>query len=166
MHKRHADTVDTRELRFVAALSSAVLLLALALGPQAGLIVLAIQTLAFAFAAILGPRTQPYSAIFRAAVAPRLTSAPTVVAASPRQLGQAIAMMLSVIALLAGTVGLAGIFYALTAVVLVATLAQAVFNICVGCLLHRRMAAAVSPPPTVMDLTDDSARSTRDVTIS
>lgn len=56
---------DPRALRISAALTTAVLALALAAGPVAGLPLMAVQTFVFAFGAVLGLQAQPYVLLAR-----------------------------------------------------------------------------------------------------
>jgi hypothetical protein len=134
----------------------------MALGPSGGLILLSIQTLVFAFGAILGFHFHPYAALYRALLASRLKPSPRRVAERPLRFGQALGMLVAVVALLAGTVGLATVFYALTAIVLLSAASHAVFNFCIGCSMYR---ALLGGTVVTADLTDNSSTAPRDVPI-
>jgi hypothetical protein len=69
------DQVDVRGPRFVAWVTTAVLIATLIVGvvnPTAAAVILGLQTLVFAFGAAQGPRQHPYGRIYAKLVAPRL----------------------------------------------------------------------------------------------
>ncbi|ETZ75438.1 hypothetical protein L841_0401 [Mycobacterium sp. MAC_080597_8934] len=69
------DLVDVRGPRFAAWVTTAVLVLTLAVSavsPPAAAVILAGQAVVFAIGAVGGPRKHPYGRVFAAVVAPRL----------------------------------------------------------------------------------------------
>ena len=154
MPARSVATLDPRESRFIAAVTALVLVGAIALGVSSGLLLLAIQTLVFAFGAVLGMHVHPYAALYRATLGRRLKPTTVRVAERPRRFGQALGMLLAVVALLLGTVGLSTPYYVLTGILLAAALAQAVVNFCVGCTIFRWLTGGMA---ITADLTDASA---------
>ncbi|MDQ1249213.1 MAG: hypothetical protein QG597_3587 [Actinomycetota bacterium] len=138
MSARRIVNVDPRGLRFTAAISSVVLALAIVLGPPFGLVLLAAQTLVFAFGAVLGLQFQPYAVLFRTLVAPRLSAPAALEPEQPARFAQAMGMLISVIALLAGIVGASVVFYVFAGAALAAAFLNAAFNYCLGCDLFLR----------------------------
>lgn len=130
--------VDPRGLRFAAAITGVVLALALLLGPPVGLVLLAVQTFVFAFGAVLGLRFQPYVVLFRTLVARQPAPLATLVPEQPARFAQALGMIVSVTALLAGIVGVYPVFFAFTGAALAAAALNAIFNYCLGCHLFLR----------------------------
>ncbi len=154
--------IDPRESRFIASITALVLGGAMLLGPSSGLILLAIQTLVFAFGAVLGLHFHPYAAIYRALVESRMKPSPRRESERPLRFGQALGMLISVIALLAGTIGLSSVFYVLTAVILVAALSHAVLNRCLGCIAYGMLLGGTV---VTADLTDTTSPAPREAPI-
>lgn len=138
MSGRGNTRIDPRGQRFAAAVTSVVLALAIVLGPPIGLVLLAIQTFVFAFGAVLGLHLHPYTVIYRRYVAPRLSRPTMLESDRPSRFAQGLGMLISVIALLAGTVGADAVFYVFAGAALAAAFLNAVFNYCLGCDLYLR----------------------------
>ena len=127
--------VDPRGPRFAAAVTTLVLSVALVLASP---ILLALQTLVFAVGALLGPARQPYGAVFRRVIRPRL-SAPTHLEdpAAPR-FAQVCGLAFGVVGLLGFALGLTGLALAAIALALGAAFLNAVFDYCLGCEFYVR----------------------------
>jgi hypothetical protein len=138
MSVRRIVKVDPRGLRFAAALTSVVLGLAIVLGPPIGLVLLAVQTLIFAFGAVLGLPHQPYTVLYRSLVARQDPALNTLVPEQPARFAQALSMLVSVVALLAGIVGANPAFYLFAGAACAAAVVHAAFNYCLGCHLYQR----------------------------
>ena len=159
MSGRGNTQIDPRGQRFAAAITSVVLGLAIVLGTPIGLVLLAVQTFVFAFGAVLGLHLQPYAVIYRRYVAPRLSPPTALTSDRPSRFAQGLGMLISVIALLAGTVGADAVFYLFAGAALAAAFLNAAFTYCLGCDLYRRF----SHISHHADLTDK--RVDRDVTV-
>ncbi|MCV7230614.1 DUF4395 domain-containing protein [Mycolicibacterium komossense] len=133
------EQVDVRGPRFVAWITTAVLIVTLvvaAFSPVAAAVILGLQTLVFAVGASLGPRRHPYGRIFGAVVAPRLGPVTDREPVPPLKFAQLVGFVFALV----GTVGFALGFGALglvaTAFALFAAFLNAAFGICLGCQLY------------------------------
>jgi hypothetical protein len=125
--------VDPRGLRFGAAITAVVLVVAL-LTESAAL--LAAQAVVFGIGAALGIRRSPYSVVFARLIRPRLAPPRETEDSRPPQFAQAVGLVfaaIGLVALLAGatTVGLVAIGLALAAAIL-----NAAFGLCLGCEIY------------------------------
>jgi hypothetical protein len=141
--------VDPRGPRFVAAVTAVVLALVLLTG---SVWLLAAQTAVFAIGAFTGLHRNPYTAVFRRFVRPRLAPPTELEASAPPRFAQGVGFafaLLGTVALAVGatTVGLVAAGFALAAAFL-----NAAFGFCLGCemyligrrVLRPRSSAAVS----------------------
>jgi hypothetical protein len=133
------DQVDVRGPRFAAWVTTAVLLLALAVSSfstTAAAAILAAQAVVFAAGAIGGPRRHPYGRIFATAVVPRLGPVTEREPVPPLKFAQLVGLAFAV----AGFAGFAfdapllGVIA--TAFALAAAFLNAAFGICLGCMLY------------------------------
>lgn len=127
-------------MRFSAAVTSVVLALAIIIGPPIGLVLLAVQTFAFAFGAVLGLQFQPYAMLYGRFLARRRGPAPELESEHPPRFAQAVGMIFCTSALLAGIVGAEVLFYLFAGAALAAAFLNAAFNYCVGCDVYLRLA--------------------------
>ena len=135
--------VDPRGPRFGAGITAVILVLALLLGPSAGLPLLLVQLLAFAAGAIRLDY-QPWGLVFRYLVRPRLRPPAELEDAAPPRFAQLVGLLFAVTGLLGALLGSAAVFYVAVGFALVAALLNAVFDFCLGCelfLLGRRLLA-------------------------
>lgn len=157
--------IDPRGTRFSAAITSLVLALVILTtpGPAAGVLI-SLQTLVFAFGAILGPGSQPYGWLFKTLIRPRLGAPSHTEDALPPQFAQAVglffALAASVSMLFAWTLGV----WILAGFALFAAALNAIFGFCLGCEVYLRVRRFI-PPPAVpsqetsyIDLTDRTSR--------
>ena len=134
--------IDPRGPRFAAAVTTAVLIAALLLGPRWGLVPLAVQLAAFGAGAVLGPARQPYSWLFRRFVRPRLGPPATLEDPRPPRFAQAVGLGFALIALAGALAGAAPVYLAALGFALVAALLNSVFDFCLGCEVYRRVQRA------------------------
>lgn len=128
--------IDPRAARFGAALTSLVLTGTIIAGPQAGLILLAIQIFAFGAGAFLGPRSQPYGYLFRRWVRPRLGAPVELEDERPPRFAQTVGFVLALVALVGAIAQVPVLFYSAAGFALSAALLNAIFNFCLGCELY------------------------------
>jgi Ca2+/Na+ antiporter len=133
------DSVDVRGPRFAAWVTTAVLVLALAVSaasPLAAAVILGLQAAIFAIGAIGGPRRHPYGRLFARVVAPRLGPVEEREPVAPLKFAQLVGLNFAVVGAAAFAVGafLAGVIAAAAA--LVAAFLNAAFGICLGCQLY------------------------------
>ncbi len=141
-----APQIDPRGPRFGAAITAVLLSLILILGPGSvpALILLVVQTLAFAAGALLGPASQPWGLVFRRFVRPRLAPPAELEDARPPRFAQAVGLVFALAGLAGWVLGWPVLFYVAVGFALIAALLNAVFDFCLGCevyLLGRRLLA-------------------------
>lgn len=141
--------IDPRGPRFGAAVTSVVLVLVLVLGPSTpGLVLLILQTAAFALGSLVGIGAQPYGIVFRRFVRPRLAAPAEWEDPRPPRFAQTVGLVFALAGLL-GALVLPVLFYVAVGFALVAALLNAVFDLCLGCelyLLGRRVAGRPLAP--------------------
>ncbi|MDT5260038.1 MAG: hypothetical protein QOD10_5118, partial [Mycobacterium sp.] len=94
------DRVDVRGPRFAAWVTTAVLILTLALSaasPLAAALVLGAQAVIFAVGAIGGPRRHPYGRVFASVVAPRLGPVKEREPVAPLKFAQLVGLIFAVV---------------------------------------------------------------------
>lgn len=138
--------IDPRGPRFGAAITAVLLITVLILGPTslAGLIVLLVQTVAFAAGSLLGLQAQPWGLIYRRFVRPRLGAPAELEASEPPRFAQSVGLVFAVAGLAGWVFGLAVLFWIAVGFALVAALLNAIFDFCLGCelyLLGKRLTA-------------------------
>ncbi|MEV6113961.1 DUF4395 domain-containing protein [Streptomyces sp. NPDC052109] len=122
--------IDVRGPRFAAAVTTAVLAVALSLqNPW----VLGWQTLAFALGAAAGVQSSPYGWAFRTAVRPRLGPPKEFEAPEPPRFAQAVGLVFAGFGLVGFTVGPQWLGLAATGAALAAAFLNAAFGYCLGC---------------------------------
>jgi hypothetical protein len=134
--------IDPRGPRFVAALTTVVLAVALVTGSPW---VLAAQGVVFAIGAVAGVQHTPYSWLYRRLVRPRLSPPADLEDARPPRFAQAVGLAFALVGSVFGLIGVAPVFYAATALALAAAFLNAAFGFCLGCeiyLLARRVLPA------------------------
>ncbi len=139
--------LDPRGPRFVAAVTSAVLVAVLATG--SGWLALA-QAAVFALTAA-NPRIGPYSLVYRTAVAPRLRPPVELEPAAPVRFAQGVGLAFTLVASIGYLVGLAPLGMVMAGFALAAAFLNAAFGICLGCeaylailrMTHRPLPARV-----------------------
>ena len=140
--------IDPRGPRFAAGVTAVILAVVLILGPASGLPLLVLQLLAFGAGAIFGLRYQPWGAVFRYLVRPRLQPPSELEDEAPPRFAQLVGLLFAVVALLGALVGSPVVFYVAVGFALAAALLNAVFDFCLGCelyLLGRRLLGRSRP---------------------
>ena len=143
------DRVDVRGPRFAAWVTTAVLVLALAVSaasPLAAAVVLGAQVTIFAIGAIGGPRRHPYGRVFARVVAPRLGPVKEREPVAPLKFAQLVGLIFAVVGVAAFAAGAFLVGVIATAAALVAAFLNAAFGICLGCQLYP-LVARFRPTP-------------------
>ena len=143
------DRVDVRGPRFAAWVTTAVLVLALAVSaasPLAAAVILGVQAVIFAIGAVGGPLRHPYGRVFASVVAPRLGPVKEREPVAPLKFAQLVGLIFAV----AGVAGFAAggflVGVIATAAALVAAFLNAAFGICLGCQLYPLVARFRAAP--------------------
>ncbi len=133
-----ATQIDPRSPRFGAVITSVLLALIIILGPTSvpGLVLLVIQTLAFAAGSLLGLGAQPWGIIYRRFVRPRLAPPTELEDAAPPRFAQTVGLVFALAGLVGWIFALPVLFYIAIAFALIAALLNAVFDFCLGCELY------------------------------
>jgi MFS family permease len=133
------DQVDVRGPRFVAWITTVVLVITLivsGVSPLAAAVILSLQAVVFAVGAVGGPRRHPYGLVFASVVAPRLGPVREREPVPPLKFAQLVGLVFAVI----GTAGFAAgaplVGLIATGAALVAAFLNAAFGICLGCQLY------------------------------
>ena len=135
--------VDPRGLRFAAAVTSAVLALALLSGSPWNVILLGLQAIVFALGASGSLQRAPYGLLFSRLVRPRIGAPAETEDSRPPQFAQLVGFLFVAIALLGFLTGATVVGQIATVFALVAALLNATVGFCLGCetyLLVRRLA--------------------------
>jgi hypothetical protein len=143
------DRVDVRGPRFAAWVTTAILVLTLAVSaasPQAAALILGVQAVIFAIGAAGGPRRHPYGRVFAGVVAPRLGPVKEREPVAPLKFAQLVGLIFAVVGVAGFAAGgfLVGVIA--TAFALVAAFLNAAFGICLGCQLYP-LVARLRPTP-------------------
>jgi hypothetical protein len=133
--------VDARGVRFAAAVTTAVLVLALVTGSA---LLLAAQGGVFALGAVAGLRFAPYSLLFRRVVAPRLGPATQWEGSAPVRFSQGIGMVFALVGALGYFAGATTVGIVATAAALVAAGLNAAVGYCLGCVMYGYLLPLVS----------------------
>ena len=135
--------VDPRGPRFAAGITTVVLALALVLhATPVGIVLVALQTVVFAFGAFRGPSATPYAAVFRRFVRPRLGPPAELEDTRPLRFAQSVGLGFLVVALIGlALVPLLGVLA--IAAAFVAAFLNAVFGYCLGCEVYLLLRRAV-----------------------
>ena len=128
-----APLIDVRAPRFAAALTSAVLAVALLTG--SGWLVAA-QALVFAVGALAGLRASPYGLLFRTLVAPRLGPVREREPEAPPRFAQFVGLLFTVVGAAGYLLGVPALGAVATGLALVAALLNAATGFCLGCELY------------------------------
>lgn len=141
-----AGLIDTRGPRFGAVITSVLLIVVLVLGPTsvASLIVLLVQTVAFAAGSLLGLQAQPWGLVYRRFVRPRLGAPAELEASEPPRFAQTVGLIFALAGLAGWVFNLPLLFWIAIGFALVAALLNAIFDFCLGCelyLLGKRLTA-------------------------
>lgn len=129
--------IDPRGYRFGAAVTLALAIVAMLLGPTtAGLIVMAVLVALFVPAALVGPQASLQGAIFKRLIRPRIGAPTETESSRPPRFAQQMGLAMAAAALVLGLVGLDWGFWVFGAMVTVASFLNAVFGFCLGCEIY------------------------------
>lgn len=131
--------VDVRGPRFAASITTAVLALVLVISSYslpAAAALLAVQTVAFALGAALGPRRSPYGLLFGKFVAPRISAVTEREPTAPLQFAQLVGFTFAAVGTIGFVVGSGLIGAIATGFALFAALLNAAFGVCLGCQIY------------------------------
>ncbi len=133
------DSVDVRGPRFVAWITSAVLVVALIISGVSSLaaaVILGVQAVVFAIGAVAGPRRHPYGVVFANLVAPRLGPVSEREPVPPLKFAQLVGFVFAALAAAGFAAGASLVGVIATAAALVAAFLNAAFGVCLGCQLY------------------------------
>lgn len=133
--------IDPRSPRFGAAITAVLLAvtIVLTLIPAtwvAGIVLLAVIVVLFAIGGLAGIRRHPYGAIFGRLVRPRLAPPTELEAPEPPTFAQQVGLFVTAVGLVLALVGVPYAAPIAAAVALIAAFLNAVFDVCIGCLLY------------------------------
>ncbi len=134
-----ADQVDVRGPRFVAWITTVVLVATLivsGVNPLAAAVILGLQAVVFAVGAVAGPRRHPYGIVFANVVARRLGPVREREPVAPLKFAQLVGFVFAVFGVAGFAAGASLVGVIATAAALVAAFLNAAFGICLGCQLY------------------------------
>ena len=144
--------IDPRGPQFVAAITAAVLVVALLLAPSAATVaLLAVQAAVFAIGSTRGIQHTPYSWLFRTLVRPRLSAPDHLEDPAPPRFAQTVGLGFAVVGLVGFLTGVDALGLAATGLALVAALLNAVFRFCLGCELYLLTKRLTARTPSVVE---------------
>jgi hypothetical protein len=133
------DQVDVRGPRFVAWITTGVLVITLVvsgISSSVAAVILGLQAVIFAIGAVAGPRRHPYGVVFANVVAPRLGPVREREPVPPLKFAQLVGLVFAVIGAAGFAFGAPLVGPIATAAALVAAFLNAAFGICLGCQLY------------------------------
>lgn len=126
--------IDPRGPRFGATVTSLVLIAAIVLiSTPVGVLLVAWQTVVFGLGAIVGLHAQPYGALYRAVVQPRLPKPTELEDAAGPRFAQGVGLVMLALALVCVLVGFTLVATVLLSLALAAAFLNAAFGFCLGC---------------------------------
>jgi len=129
--------IDVRGPRFGAAVTTVVLALTLLTIPTTvSVILLALQTVAFALGSLVGLQAQPYGVFFRRVVRPRLAPPTEFEDPAPPRFAQTVGLGFALVGLIALLAGATTVAYVAVGFALAAAFLNAVFAYCLGCEVY------------------------------
>jgi hypothetical protein len=138
--------IDARGPRFGAVITTVVLALVLLTIPSTlSLVLLTLQAVAFGLGAVVGLHAQPYGALFRTVVRPRLAPPSQFEAPEPPRFSQLVGLFFALVGLIGLVTGVTALAYVAVGFALAAAFLNAAFDFCLGCemyLLGKRFFAA------------------------
>jgi Domain of unknown function (DUF4395) len=133
------DQVDVRGPRFVAWVTTAVLIATLvtaAISTTAAAVLLGLQTVVFAIGAWRGPREHPYGRVFAALVAGRLGPVTEREPVPPLKFAQLVGFVFAAVGTVGFAFGVPVLGLVATGFALFAAFLNAAFGICLGCQIY------------------------------
>lgn len=150
--------IDERAARLVAGGVAIGALVALVLWPPLA----GVLALGFALRVGWGPRWSPWARFVTSVVVPRLGGESRLVAGPPKRFAQAIGLVFSAGAFVAVMLGAGGVASGLLAVLVLAASLEAVFGVCLGCVVFALlMRVGVIPDGVCAECADITRRISR-----
>ena len=125
--------IDARGPRFGAAITTAVLALALV---THSVVLIAFQLVVFAIGAFSGPAKTPYAFVYKKFVKPRLSGDVPTEDVRPPQFAQLVGFGFALVATVAGLLGATTLFSVAVSFCLAAAFLNAAFDFCLGCEIY------------------------------
>ena len=125
--------IDARGPRFGAAITTAVLALALV---THSVVVISFQLVVFAIGAFTGPAKTPYAFVYKKFVKPRLSGDVPTEDVRPPQFAQLVGFGFALVATVAGLLGATTLFSVAVSFCLAAAFLNAAFDFCLGCEIY------------------------------
>ena len=125
--------IDARGPRFGAAITTAVLALALV---THSVVLITFQLVVFAIGAFTGPAKTPYAFVYKKFVKPRLSGDVPTEDVRPPQFAQLVGFGFALVATIAGLLGATTVFSVAVSFCLAAAFLNAAFNFCLGCEIY------------------------------
>ena len=125
--------IDARGPRFGAAITTAVLALALV---THSVVLIAFQLVVFAIGAFTGPAKTPYAFVYKKFVKPRLSGDVPTEDVRPPQFAQLVGFGFALVATIAGLLGATTLFSVAVSFCLAAAFLNAAFDFCLGCEIY------------------------------
>jgi len=135
----HLDQVDVRGPRFVAWVTTAVLIVTLvtaAISTTAAAVILGLQTVVFAIGAWRGPREHPYGRVFAALIVGRLGPVTEREPVPPLKFAQLVGFVFAAVGTAGFAFGVPVLGLVATGFALFAAFLNAAFGICLGCQIY------------------------------
>jgi len=137
--------IDARGPRFGAVITTVVLAVTLLTIPSTlSLVLLSLQTVAFALGSLVGVHAQPYGVFFRKVVRPRLGAPTKLEDPAPPRFAQTVGLAFALVGLIGLVTGATTLAYVAVGFALGAAFLNAAFDFCLGCemyLLGKRLFA-------------------------
>jgi len=137
--------IDARGPRFGAVITTVVLAVTLLTIPSTlSLVLLSLQTVAFALGSLVGVHAQPYGVFFRKVVRPRLGAPTKLEDPEPPRFAQTVGLAFALVGLIGLVTGATTLAYVAVGFALGAAFLNAAFDFCLGCemyLLGKRLFA-------------------------
>jgi hypothetical protein len=137
---QRAAGIDPRGPRFGALITAVVLLvvifLALVDAAGAALVLLALQTLVFAWGALAGITRHPYGWLYRTLVRPRLAAPAELEDPTPPTFAQGVGLVVALTGVVLGAIGVPAAVPVAAAAAFLAAFLNAAFDYCLGCQLY------------------------------
>lgn len=129
--------IDARGPRFAAAITVVVLAATLlTIDSTLSVVLLSIQTIAFALGSLIGLQAQPYGILFRTLVRPRLAPPTKLEDVAPARFAQTVGLAFAVVGLIGLLTGVTVVAYVAVGFALAAAFLNAVFDYCLGCEMY------------------------------
>ena len=129
--------IDPRGPRFGAAITTAVLAIAVIATPSVlATVLVAVQAVVFGLGAFVGLSAQPYGVVYRRFIRPRLAAPQELEAAQPPQFAQFVGFLFAVVGLVALLTGATVVAQIALGAAFAAAFLNAAFGFCLGCEVY------------------------------